>query len=94
MGVRRKFSRGGQHLHFADICHVADDAMQMEIHETLYRFYMTTPQRKCPMLRQQSQKICFVGSHSQVQDDNFHNIGYLQNFKAGSSFNKSIAMVL
>jgi len=45
----------------------------MYVHETLHRFYTTTPQKICPMLRQQSQKMCFVGSHSQVYYDNFHN---------------------
>jgi len=73
MGVRRNFFRGGQRQHFPDPCQVADDAIQMYVHETLYRFYMTTPHRKCPMLRQQSQKMRFVGSHSQVYYDNFHN---------------------
>jgi len=64
---------GGKRQHFADPCQVADDAIQMYVQETLYRFYMTTPQRKCHMLRQQSQKMRFVGSHSQVYYDNFHN---------------------
>ena len=57
MGVRRNFSREEQRQHFADPCHVADDAMQMEVHETLYRFYTTTPQRKCPMLRNSHKKV-------------------------------------
>jgi len=38
MGVRRKFSRGGK----VDNWHpfqVADDAMQMNVHKTLYAFY-------------------------------------------------------
>ena len=34
MGVRRNFSRGGQCQHFANPCQVADDAMQMYVHET------------------------------------------------------------
>jgi len=33
---------------------------------------LSTPQRKCRMLWQQSQKMCFVSSHSQVYYDNFH----------------------
>jgi len=57
MGVRRNFSRGGQRQHFANPCQVADDAIQMYVHETLYRFYTTTQQRKRPVLRQQSQKM-------------------------------------
>ena len=63
-GHPQKFFQGGKRLHFAALCQVADDAMQTEIHETLYRFYTTTTQRKRPMLRQQSQKMCFVGSNS------------------------------
>jgi len=72
MGVRRYFSRGEQHQHFANFCEVADDAMQMYVHKMLYPFYTTTPQRKCLMLQQQSQKIHVVCSHSQVYYDNFH----------------------
>ena len=48
--VSRNFSRRGQHQHFAYLCQVADDAMEVYVRETLYRFYTTTPQRKCPML--------------------------------------------
>jgi len=55
MGVRRNFSRGGQRQHFANPCQVADDAMQMYVHETLNLLYTSKPQRKRPMLRQQSQ---------------------------------------
>jgi len=39
MGVRRNFPRGGQHRHFACPFQVADDAMQMDVHETHYVFY-------------------------------------------------------
>jgi len=28
---------GGQRQHFADLCKVADDAMQMYVHESLHR---------------------------------------------------------
>jgi len=45
------FQWGGQRQDFAYRFQVADDAMQMYVHETLYRFYTTT-QRTCPMLRQ------------------------------------------
>ena len=54
MGARRNFTRRGQTRHFSYPFQFADDAMQMHIHKTLYPFY--TPQRDCPMLRQQSQK--------------------------------------
>jgi len=39
VGVRRKISMGGKRQHFADPFQVADDAMQMSVHETLYRLY-------------------------------------------------------
>jgi len=60
MGIRRDFSRVEQSRHFANPFHVADDAMQMDVHK---RFTLSTPQRKCPILRQQLQKLCFVGSN-------------------------------
>jgi len=40
MGVRRNFSRG-QRRHFAYLFEVADVAMQMFVHKTLYCFYTT-----------------------------------------------------
>jgi len=39
MVVRRKFSRGGQCQHFSHPFQVADDAMHMDVHKTLYPFY-------------------------------------------------------
>jgi len=50
--------------------------------------------KKCPMLRQQSQKMCCVGSNSQVYYDNlqFYTEGYLQISKQGASDQGSIAM--
>jgi len=36
MGVRRNFSRGGQRRNFAYPFQVADDAMQINVHKTLY----------------------------------------------------------
>jgi len=50
----------------------ADDAMQMGVNKTLV-FALPTPQRTCPMLRQQSQNMRFVGSNIQVYYDNLHN---------------------
>jgi len=43
MGIRRNFFRGGQRQDFADPFQVADDAVQMHVHETLYQFYTTKP---------------------------------------------------
>jgi len=39
MGVRRNFSRGEQRRNFAYPFLVTDDAMQMDVHKTLYTFY-------------------------------------------------------
>jgi len=45
MGVRRNFSRGEQCQQFAKLSQVAKDAaMQMDVRETLFRYYTTTPQ--------------------------------------------------
>ena len=54
----------------------------------------STPQ-KCPMLRQQSQKMRFVGSNSQIYYDNlrFCTKGYLQISKQRACFQGSTAMV-
>jgi len=87
MGVHRNFSKGEQRKHFADPSQVADDFMQMYFHETLYRFYTTTQQRKCPMLRQQSQKcpsLAVVARYITI----IFTIGYLQIFKAGYFFSQ------
>jgi len=40
---------------------------------SIKRFTLSTPQRKCPMLRQQSHKTRFAGSNSQVFYDNSYN---------------------
>jgi len=40
MGVRRNFSSEGQRRHFAYPFRVADDAMQIYFHKTLYPFYI------------------------------------------------------
>jgi len=39
MDVRRNFSRVGQRPSFAYPLRFADDAMQMDVHKTLYSFY-------------------------------------------------------
>jgi len=39
MDVRRNFSRVGQRPNFSYPLQVADDAMQMDVHKTLYTFY-------------------------------------------------------
>jgi len=88
MGVRRIFSRGGQRQHFADPSQVADDTMQTCVHEMLYRFYTTKPQRKCPMLRQQSQ-ICASLSAIARYIMIIFTIGYLQIFKEGYFFSQT-----
>jgi len=41
MGVRRNFSRGEQRLYLLILFQVANDAMQMDLHKTLYPFYTT-----------------------------------------------------
>jgi len=66
MGICRNFSMGRQHQAFANLCQVPDDAVQMPVYKTLCPFCTTTPQRKCPMLQKKSQKMRFIGSHSQV----------------------------
>jgi len=48
----QKFSQGRKRRYFAYAFHVADDAMHMDSHKTL-----STPQRKSPVLRQQSQQL-------------------------------------
>jgi len=47
MGVRRIFSRWGNVKLSLVLFQVADDAVETDVHKTL-----STPQRKCPMLRQ------------------------------------------
>jgi len=39
MGLRRNFSKGGGHVEIYYAFQVADDAMQMDVHKTLYPFY-------------------------------------------------------
>jgi len=55
---------GNVRQHFTDPCQVADDAMQMYVQETFYRFYTTKKMPHVTTMRS-------VGSHSQVYYDNF-----------------------
>jgi len=69
MGVRRKFSRGGN----VDILLILFRLLTMQCKWTFKkRFSFSTPQRKLPMIQKQSQKMRFVGSDSQVCCDNLH----------------------
>jgi len=43
MGVRRQFFRGRKRRHFAYPFHVAEDAMQVDGHKTLYPCGLATP---------------------------------------------------
>ena len=54
IGVHRNFSIDRQSWHFACPLQTADGTMQMGVHITLY---LSAPQRKWPMLQQQSQKF-------------------------------------
>jgi len=47
MRARRKFSAGRQSRHFACPFQAADDAMQMDIHITLYPVYTTKKGPPC-----------------------------------------------
>jgi len=52
-------------------------------------FTHSTPQRKCPVLRQQSQKMRFVGSKKKNRYIAIiYTISYLQTFNAGYSFGR------
>jgi len=63
--------------------------MQMDVHKPLYPFYNT---KKMPRVMATVAKMRFVGSDSQLYYDNF-TIGYLQIFKQGTSFHRSIAIM-
>jgi len=67
MGVRRNFSKGEQRQNFAYQFQVADDTMQMDVHKTLYPFYVT---QKIHHVTVTNTKIRFVGSNCQVYYDN------------------------
>jgi len=62
--------------------------MQTDVHKTLHPFYTT---KKMPHVMQQSQKMGFVVSHSQVYYDNFlHRLS--TDFQNRVLFHKSIAI--
>jgi len=81
-----EFFQGEQRQHFADPCQVADNAMQMYVHETHYRFYTTTPHRNAP---------CYVNSHKKCASlaAIARYITICRFSKQGTSFHRSIAMV-
>ena len=65
MGVRRNFSRVGQRRHFAYLFQVADDAIQMDVHKTLFPFPTKDAfphKEKYPMLWQESQKFASLAA--------------------------------
>ena len=80
MGVRRKFSRRVQRRHFAYPFQVADDAMQMDVHEMIYTFYTT---KNAPYYGS-SHTNSLRCSNSQVYYDNL----FSHIFKAGHFFSK------
>jgi len=45
MGFRRNLPKGRRRQHFANR-HVAEGAMQVAVHETLFPYYTSAPQRK------------------------------------------------
>ena len=72
MGVRRNFSRGEQCQQFAKLSQVAKDAaMQMNVRETLFRYYTTTPQ-KMPYVTVVT-KNALLWQPSQVYSDHIQN---------------------
>jgi len=78
------FPEGKQRRHFAYAFQVADDAMQTVVRKALYPFYA---KRNCSILRQESQKMHFIGSNSQAYCDKVK-IDYLQIFQAEYCFTK------
>jgi len=78
---------GSQPQRLVNPCQIADDAMQMYVHDTLNLFYTPTPQRKWPMLRQQSQtRACLAAVARYIAI--IFSIRYLQIFKAGYFFSQ------
>ena len=59
IGVHRNFSIDRKSRHFDCPFQAADDTVQMGVHITLY---LSTPQRKWLMLRQQSQKFASLAT--------------------------------
>jgi len=70
-GRPQKFFQGGQRQHFAGPCQVADDAMQMYVHETFQQFSTITKENA--HVSTIVTKVRFAGSHSQVYYHNFYN---------------------
>jgi len=58
MGVRSIFSRVGQH--FACPFKIADDAMQIDVHETLYLFYAPKGNAPCHGRRKREVKPSWI----------------------------------
>ena len=90
-GRPQKFFQGrGQHRRFACPFQVSDDAMQTDVHITLYPSYSTS---KIPHCNGNIKKMRFAGSNSQEYYDIIYTIGYLQFEEQGTSFQRSITMV-
>jgi len=62
----------GKRQHFAYLYQVTNYVMQMYVHETLYSYCTTIPQ-KMPHVTTTATKQRFAGSHSQVYYNNFYN---------------------
>jgi len=84
MGGRRNFFMGGgQRRHFAYRFWVSDDALQMDVYETLCSFYskkiprVTATVKKCASLAAIARYITII-----------YTIAYMQIFKAGHFFTK------
>jgi len=60
MGVRRNFFKGGQRRDFAYHFQVAEDAVQMNVHKTLYPFFTT---KEMPHVTVTLTKMRLFGSH-------------------------------
>ena len=71
-GRPQKFFRGGQRQHFANPCQVADDAVEIYVHETPFLHASTT--KKMSRVTTRVTRMRLFGSHSQVYYDNFHNM--------------------
>jgi len=65
MGAHRKFSRWGQGRNFGYPLQVADDAMQPDVHKTLYPFYST--------------RLCWLNLNSQSFVRNFFYASAIRN---------------
>jgi len=90
MGVRKNFSRRGN----VDILLVVFRLVTMQCKWTFTKlFTLSKPQRKCLMSRQQSQKCASLEAIARYITI-IYSIDQLQIFKTGSSFQRSIAMVV